>query len=383
MDSTGTPGGKTDELNDSDEQNDRDDETIVNSWKKRSYEASKTEESELLRQVKKMRADGLFTNLQSLTKLTDGELSTNFQIPRFHADEFRASLDPFRYENELNGKLIVHRQESFDLGFIDCYLPEASTFRSRQGSAYDSSTRPAPFRAFLGPSGSGKTFSAIKQEFATNFSQINKEHHQRFCTLYMTVSSFWKAPLNFVDAAEKAWLIHFEKSKEHKLKMVVHVVVDEAGFDESIGGYFEWSLPELSQLQAVLQRYAVKVVISVVGTNLESVLSGSTDSSGTGLAKYRPTPWTWDILLALVPNIRKAYKVAKELTDEDAREKLKKWILDVPIFGALAGNGRAAVKFVQVVFQLFDQSRDPVENVAGVVDAVAKVLHQQQWAARS
>ena len=372
MDSTSE--GKTDD------ENHPDNEKLVNVWKKRSLAAGDVEDSELFSRVKRMRAEGVFTSLQSLTELADAELKKHFGIADFYLGEFRDALrvtedDPFQYENELNEKLLVHGQRVYDSEFIGSYLPEASTFRSRQvnaESSTDQSRRPAQFRAFLGPSGSGKTFSAIKQKFEADLSQIDSGNHQRACTLYMTVSSFWKSPNNFVEAAEKAWLIHFKKSGQHKLKMVVHVVIDEAGFDESSEGAFKWSLPEFSELQATLQKYAETVLISVAGTNLESVLSESTDSSDPRLTKYRPTPWTLNTMLALVPNIRAAYKVAEKLTDEDARDKLKKWISDVPIFMALAGNGRAAVELVKVVFQLFDQSRDPVDNVAGVVDAVAK-----------
>ena len=51
---------------------------------------------------------------------------------------------------------------------------------------------------------------------------------------------------------------------------------------------------------------------------------------------------------------------------------MTQWIKRVPVFKALTGNGRAAVKLVLVLLQLHTDSRNPINNVAGVVDSVSK-----------
>ena len=120
--------------------------------------------------------------------------------------------------------------------------------------------------------------------------------------------------------------------------------------------------------------YADTVIISAAGTNLDSVLSIATDSSKKALTKCRSQPWEPRHVLALVPNIRGTLpeEARRNFSDETATTLVTQWIKRVPVFRALTGNGRAAVKLVLVLLQLYTDSRNPINNVAGVVDSVSK-----------
>ena len=163
----------------------------------------------------------------------------------------------------------------------------------------------------------------------------------------------------------------FTKQKQ-KLQMIVHVVIDEAGFKEVDHGGFEWSVKDFSAIETALRKHAETVLISIAGTNLEKVMSESTNSANPSLVKYRASEWKLDNLRSLVPNIRDTYNVAKYLTNQAAEELLESWMTRVPIFAALASNARAAVELVRILFELNDYGRDPVDNIPGVVDSVAK-----------
>ena len=307
----------------------------------------------------------------------DELLSVDYS-PYYFSSEEQAIPSPveteYAYENQLKGKLHRYGSPSYDVNFIESYLSEASTFRPSTATAEDEvGLRPAMFRAFLGPSGSGKTFSAIKKPFECDLSEFDPKNHERHCTLYMAVSSVWSqgGTKSVIDGIEEGWLRTFKK-KEQKLQMIVHVVVDEAGFSECSPEGFSWSIEDFSELQSRLQEHAETVLISIAGTNLEKVMSESADSADPRLAKYRPSEWKLDNLRALVPNIRDTYNVATYLTNQAAEELLESWMTRVPIFAALASNARAAVELVRILFELNDYGRDPVDNIPGVVDSVAK-----------
>ena len=97
----------------------------------------------------------------------------------------------FAYENELKGQLLRYGSPTYDVKFIESYQSQASTFRPSTAREDEVGERPARFRAFLGPSGSGKTFSAIKRPFQCGLSRFDPKNHERYCTLYMAVSSVW------------------------------------------------------------------------------------------------------------------------------------------------------------------------------------------------
>lgn len=361
-----------------------DDNFIASAWRKvRVIDDKKGKQLptiEYARIVKKAKLEHNFRDAADLRARDASFYFAAMRVPEANAEFFKKSLAPAddRLEYQLNGKIIVIGNPTYDVKFLSNYSPEASTFKPRgdpDASSLGGPGRPpAPFRVFLGPSGSGKTFSALKTPVRGYTDDLQ---YPLSCTVYVNVPSIWRTDTedSFGKLVVDAWKKEFG---EKKLEMLVHVVFDEAGFTESDHANgkrgFGWTESELVGLAKTLEKeheLAEKVVISAAGTNLDKVLENVCSASAR-LVKFRGKPWVPDKVLGLVPRIRRAYQLAKETTDGKAVELVRKWIEEVPVFLALTGNGRAAVKLVVVLLGMYGAGRHPTDNIPEVVDTVAR-----------